>query len=371
MVTKTTNRGTGEQEGVRAIGRRRFLQYTTTAMGVASLAGLTPTADAGAIIGVPRLAQASGIPKRVAADPTHIPPSIIRRRPAVVPVMLEAREVMAEIEPGVLFRFMTYNGQVPGPFIRVREGDTIALTFRNPKTNTEAHNVDFHAVMGPGGGALATWTEPGEEARLRFRATYPGAFIYHCAVSNMDMHISSGMFGMILVEPKAGLPRVDYEFYLGQNEIYTDKPAGLPGRHHFDIGAMLREQPTYVVINGAAHGLTAQRYGAMQVRTGSTARIYFVVGGPNLSCSFHPIGNVWHELWPEGALANKPLHFVQTYPVPPGSATVATLRFPVAADIKLVDHALTRVVHQGCLAVIHAAGRGNPQLFQARGKRPL
>ena len=368
MVAKATSGGAGTQEGVYAIGRRRFLQYTTTAMGAASLAGRTPAAGAGTIIGARRSAQASGILKRVAADPTHIPPPITRRRPAVVP---EAREIIAEIEPGVLVRFMTYDGQVPGPFIRIREGDTIDLTFRNPKTHTEAHNVDFHAAVGPGGGALATWTEPGEKAHLRSRATYHGAFIYHCAVSNMDMHISSGMFGMILVEPKAGLPRVDYEFYLGQNEIYTDKPAGLPGQHHFAIGAMVREQPTYVVINGAAHGLTAQRYGAMQVRTGSTARIYFVVGGPNLSCSFHAIGNVWHELWPEGATANKPLHFVQTYPVPPGSATVATLHFPVATDIKLVDHALTRVVHQGCLAVIHAEGRGNPELFQARGKRLL
>ena len=187
----------------------------------------------------------------------------------------------------------------------------------------------------------------------------------------MDMHISSGMFGMILVEPEAGLPRVDYKFSLGQNEIYADKPAGLPGQHRFAIGAMVRERPTYVATNGAVHGLTAQRYGAMQVRTGSTTRIYFAVGGPNLSCSFHAIGNVWRELWPEGAMTNKPPHFVQTYPVPPGSATVATLHFPVVADIKLVDHALTRVVHQGCLAVIHAEGRGNPELFQARGKRPL
>ena len=310
MVTKPQMAGRARKIRVCAIGHRRFLQYTTTAMGAASLARLTPTAGAGTIIGAsPR--TGSETPKRVAADPTHIPP-ITRRRPAVVPVMLEAREVMAEIEPGVLFRFMTHNGQVPGPFTRVREGDTIDPTVRNPKTNTEAHNVDFHAVMSPGGGALTTWTEPGEEAHLRFRATYPGAFIYHCAVSNMDMHISSGMFGMFLVEPKAGLPRVDYElYYLGQNEIYTDKPAGLPGRHHFDIGAMLREQPTYVVINGAAHGLTAQCYGAMRVRMGSAARIYFVVSGPNLSCSFHPISHVWHELWPEGAMANESLHFVQ------------------------------------------------------------
>ena len=110
MVTKTTNGEAGEHEGAHAIGRRRFLQYTTTAMGVASLAGLTPTSGAGTIIGARRIAQASGILKRVAADPTHIPPPIARRRPEIVPIVLEAREIIAEIEPGVLFRFMTYNG---------------------------------------------------------------------------------------------------------------------------------------------------------------------------------------------------------------------------------------------------------------------
>ncbi len=381
MASQETKRGAdrpGETTAAHVIDRRQFLQYTGTVLGGVTLASAAQAARAASH----DLASTSGRGGngsvatarplvRVAADPSRIPPPITRRRPAVVPVTLEAREVMAEIEPGVRFRFMTYNGQIPGPFIRVREGDTIDLTFRNPRTNTEAHNVDFHAAMGPGGGALATWTEPGEEAHLRFRASYPGAFIYHCAVSNMDMHISSGMFGLILVEPKKGLPRVDREFYLGQHEIYTNKPAGLPGEHDFDVGAMVREEPSYVVINGAARGLTPKRYGAMHVRTGSTARVYFVVGGPNLSSSFHPIGNVWHELWPEGSVINAPLRFIQTYAVPPGSTTVATLRFPVAGDVKLVDHALTRVVHQGCLAVIHAEGAHDPTLFQAGGRRQL
>ncbi len=279
--------------------------------------------------------------------------------------------MIAEIEPGVTFRFMTYNGQVPGPFIRVREGDTVHLTFRNQKESTEAHNVDFHAIMGPGGGAVATMTEPGEEAHLDFKVTYPGAFIYHCAVSNMDMHISAGMFGMILVEPKEGLPRVDHEFYLGQHEIYTDKPAGMHGHHGFDTGAMVHEQPTYVVFNGAKYGLSAGRYGPMAVKTGETARVYLVVGGPNLTCSFHPIGNVWRDLWPEGSVRTSPLHYIQTYPVPPGSTAIATLHFPVPGDVKLVDHALSRVVHKGCLAVIHAEGAQVPAIFKPGPRRKL
>jgi nitrite reductase (NO-forming) len=360
--------------------RREFLKYAGAAAGTASLvslvkegraatgaesgAGNVPTTGASAPAAV---VQAI----RVAADPAKIPPPIKRRRAADVPVLLEAQEVTAEIEPGVTFQFMTYNGQVPGPFIRVREGDTIHLTFRNRKDSTQPHNVDFHAVMGPGGGAMATMTDPGEEADLDFKATYPGAFIYHCAVSNMDMHISAGMFGLILVEPKEGLRRVDHEFYLGQHEIYTDKPAGLRGHHGFDNGAMVHEQPTYVVFNGAKNALTSDRYGPMNVKTGETVRVYLVVGGPNLISSFHPIGNVWHDLWPEGAVRTSPLHYIQTYPVPPGSTAITTLQFPVPGDVKLVDHALSRVVHQGCLAVIHADGAQDPAIFKPGARRKL
>ena len=169
--------------------------------------------------------------------------------------MLEAREVVAEIEPGVTYRFMTYSGQVPGPMIRVRQGDTVNLTLRNPADSSQAHNVDLHAVMGPGGSALATRAQPGEEAQVRFKVTYPGAF---------------------------------------------------------------NEQPSYVLINGARDALTAKAYGPMKVTTGETARVFFVCGGPNLGSSFHPIANVWREVWPQGALRNAPLRDIQTQPVPPG-----------------------------------------------------
>ena len=352
--------------------RRDFLKLAGVAAGTASLAGVAREADAAsASAPVAAASAAKTATVRVAADPTAIPGPIKRRKPAVVDVVLEAREVVAEIEPGVTYRFMTYNGQIPGPMIRVRQGDTINLTLRNPADSMQAHNVDLHAVMGPGGGAMATLAQPGEEAQVRFKLTYPGAFIYHCAVSNMDMHISSGMFGMIVVEPEEGLPHVDHEFYLGQHEVYLDAPAGVHGERSFNTGAMVHEQPSYVLINGAKNALTPGAYGPMKVKTGETARVFFVCGGPNLSSSFHPIGNVWREVWPEGALRNAPLRDIQTQPVPPGSTAVATLHFPVPGGVKLVDHALSRVAHKGCLAMIQAEGAPRPDLFQPLGVRKI
>ncbi|WP_299332954.1 copper-containing nitrite reductase [Haloplanus sp.] len=301
---------------------------------------------------------------RVAADPTDIPEPIDRDEPAEVDVTLRPEEVTAEVEPGVTFDYMTYNGQVPGPMVRVRRGDTVNLTFENPSENALPHNVDFHAAAGPGGGAEATMTAPGETAHLRFAARYPGAYIYHCAVPNMDMHISAGMFGVILVEPEAGLPEVDQELYLGQHELYTDGQVGQEGNHSFDMAAMKAEDPTYVVMNGEKYAMTPDVHGsAATVSTGNTARVYFVTGGPNLTSSFHPIGNVWEEFWPQGSLTTEPQTHIQTSPVAPGSTCIATMEFPVPGNFKLVDHALSRVARRGCLAIVTAEGEERPEIF--------
>ena len=296
------------------------------------------------------------------ADPLDLPGPIDRSAPAEVDVTLRPEEVSAEIDDGVTFDFMTYNGQVPGPLIRVREGDTVNLTFENPDANVLPHNVDFHAVAGPGGGAEATMTNPGETTRLRFKTTYPGAYLYHCAVPNLDMHISAGMFGVILVEPAGGLPAVDHEFYLGQHEVYTTDPkAG--GKVRFDMTAMRREDPRYVLMNGGTYALTPDRAGSPTVAVGDTARVIFGVGGPNLTSNFHPIGNVWNEYYPQGSLSAEPLTHIQTWPVPPGSTAVATMQFDVPGPVKLVDHALSRVANKGCMAVINAEGPSNPEIF--------
>lgn len=309
--------------------------------------------------------KATEVPKvqRVAADPTNIPGPINRRTPKTHEITLESKDLIAEIEDGVEFKFMTYGGQVPGPMIRVRQGDTVILTFKNNSNNTVLHNVDLHAVYGTGGGADATLCPPGTSQTIKFKALYPGAFIYHCAVPNLDLHISSGMFGMIFVEPLEGLPEVDHEFYFGQHEVYTDKEAGVKGMHNFNMSAMADENPTYVLMNGEKHAITDNRYGSLQVKRDETARIFMVTGGPNLSSNFHPIGNVWRKSWREGAIASKPEKYVQTSHVPPGSCGIYEMEFPVPETIKLVDHALSRVARKGMLATITVTGKEQPDLF--------
>lgn len=301
---------------------------------------------------------------RVAAEPTDIPDPIDRSEPKEHDITLTVEEVTAEIEPGVTFDYMTYDGQVPGPMVRVRQGDTVNLTFENPEGNNLPHNVDYHAVYGPGGGAEATTTAPGEAAEMRFKVTYPGAYIYHCAVPNMDMHISAGMFGSILVEPKDGLPKVDHEIYIGQHDVYTKGDTGEEGHHAFDIDSMMKENPTYVLMNGEKYAMTADNYGhALEAETGETARVYFVNGGPNLTSSFHAIGNVWSRLYPKGSFSTDPQTNIETTSVAPGTTTATMMEFPVPETIKLVDHALTRVARKGCLATVNVGGAENPEIF--------
>ncbi len=297
---------------------------------------------------------------RVAGDPTVLPGPVDWTEPRLHQITLETVEVTAEIEPGVTFDYMTFGGQVPGPMIRVRQGDTVELTLTSRAGNIMPHNIDFHAVYGTGGGADATLVVAGQSNGMSFRAMYPGAFIYHCAVPTLDQHISSGMFGMIVVEPWEGLPPVDHEFYLGQHEVYTDQPAGTPGHHNFNFQSMQREDATYVLLNGEKQALTSSRRGAIAVKTGESARIFFVCGGPNLTSNFHPIGNVWSRAWREGAILSNPERYVQTVAVPPGSCLIAEMQFPVPGEVKLVDHALSRVTSKGMLGII--AIEGEPQL---------
>lgn len=300
---------------------------------------------------------------RVAADPRDIPAPINRSRTVTHDITLESKDLVSEIEPGVEFKYMTYGGQVPGPMIRVRQGDTVNLTFKNNSNNTLLHNVDFHAVYGTGGGAEATLCPPGQSRNLSFKLLYPGAFIYHCAVPKLDEHISSGMYGMIVVEPPEGLPEVDHEFYLGQHEVYTDKDAGEKGMHNLDVEAMKSEDPTYVLLNGEKKALTEKRYGTMQTNVGDTARIFMVTGGPNLTSSFHAIGNVWTKAWREGAIASEAEEYVQTCQVAPGSCGIFEMDFPVPEKSFLVDHSLSRYNRKGMLGVIEVEGEEKPHIF--------
>lgn len=302
----------------------------------------------------------------IAADPTDIPPPIKRKRPKTVEVEIECKELVGELEDGTKFFYMTFGGQVPAPMIRVRQGDTVILTLTSAEENEMLHNIDLHAVYGTGGGADATFVTPGSSATIKFKAMYPGAFIYHCAVPAMDQHISSGMYGIILVEPEEGLSDVDHEFYIGQNEVYIQGNTGDKGMQDFSFEKMEREDADYVLLNGEKGALTeGGSIGPMRVKKGETARIFFVNGGPNLTSNFHPIGNVFTKAWREGAIASNPERFVQTMTVGPGSCGIFEMEFPVPSTIHLVDHALSRVEYKGMGGDIIVEGEEDKDIYDA------
>ena len=356
-----------------AANRRQFMQAVGAAGAVAVAGCLSDDVSGNSTTTETETEVEEGLPAakavdvdRVARDPTDIPAPVDWDEPREHDVTIRTKDVTAEIEPGVTFDFMTFEGQIPGLMIRVRRGDRVNLRFEVPEDgNKFTHNMDFHAVYGPGGGGEATTLAPGDDAaEISFTAEYAGAFVYHCAVpGNMDQHISAGMFGTILVEPEDGLPAVDREYYLGQHELYTDGDVGEEGHHTFDFDAMAMEQPTYVVFNGQAYGFTSDGLGPMRAEVGETARVYFANGGPNVLSSVHPIGNVWSRYYRDGDLLSEPARNVETSPVAPGTTTVGEMEFVVPGPVKIVDHALSRAGRRGALAVIDVEGEANPDVY--------
>ncbi len=234
----------------------------------------------------------------VAKDPTIFPPSIHRSRPQTVTVNLSAEEYIAEIADGKDAWVWTFSdednpvehGTIPGPMIRVMVGDTVVINLTNNMGNIEPHNIDLHAAMGPGGGAAVTEIAPGETKTLRFKALREGAYIYHCAAEGMAWeHVSYGMYGLIMVEPKGGLKRVDKEFYFGQSDWYL-KQAGAEGAGHavpedvyvLDEAKASDELPTMYSFNGHKAALTDPSLFGNTIRAdqGDKVRVFMVTGGP-------------------------------------------------------------------------------------------
>jgi nitrite reductase (NO-forming) len=277
----------------------------------------------------------------IVRDPTEIPAEIGVREPQTVRIDLEAVEVLGQLADGTTYKYWTFNGQVPGPFVRVRVGDTIEVHMKNMTGSSMAHSVDFHAVTGPGGGATMTQTKPGEETMFTAKVLNPGLYVYHCATPMVAEHIANGMYGMILVEPEEGLPPVDREFYVMQGEVYTKEAFGSTGLLTEDTQAILNENPQYLVFNGAVGGLTDQK--PLKANVGETVRIFFGVGGPNFTSSFHVIGEIFDRVYEQASLTSPVLTNVQTTSVPPGGATMVEFKLEVPGRYILVDHALARL----------------------------
>ncbi len=296
----------------------------------------------------------------VVRDPADLPGPIGTRAAQPVRLDLETVELVARLADGATYTFWTFNGKVPGPFVRVRQGDTVEVHLANASTSTMLHSVDFHAVTGPGGGAVATQTQPGGETTFTFKALNVGLFVYHCATPMVAQHIANGMYGLILVEPPGGLPKVDREFYVMQGDFYTAEPFGSQGLLTFSARKLLDETPEYYLFNGAVGGLTSEH--PLMANVGETVRIFFGVGGPNKISSFHVIGEIFDRVYDQASLTAPPLTDVQTTLVPPGGATMVEVKLQVPGRFLLVDHALSRL-ERGLLGYLMVEGPEAPEIF--------
>jgi nitrite reductase (NO-forming) len=297
-------------------------------------------------------------------SPPNVPRRITRTWASTVVVNLEVVEKTMRLADGVEYTFWTFGGSVPGSFIRVREGDQVEFHLKNHPGSTVPHNIDLHAVTGPGGGAEATLAVPGQEATFRFTALNPGLYVYHCAFAPASLHVANGMYGMILVEPKEGMPAVDREYYVMQGDFYTRGAHGAPGLQPFDLQKAIAEQPDYVVFNGAVGSLTGDN--ALRAKTGETVRLFVGNGGPNLTSSFHVIGEVFDNVYTEGGTLAQ--HNVQTTSIPPGGAAIVEFRTETPGKLVLVDHALFRAFSKGTVGLMQVEGEPRAGAFTAPGR---
>lgn len=298
----------------------------------------------------------------IARDPADVPPPVGDRPPATVHVALTAVEVTGQLDPasGTSYRYWTFNGKVPGPMVRVRQGDTVVVTLHNDAHSHMVHSVDFHAALGPGGGAAYSQAVPGQSKTFTFQATTPGLYVYHCGTPMIAEHIANGMYGLILVEPPQGLPHVDHEFYLVQGEIYTAAPKGKPGLQQFSAAKLMEESPEYFVFNGAVDAVTKQH--AMHAKVGDTVRVFFGDAGPNKTASIHAVGEIFSREYPLGSLTSTPLSGVQTAEVPSGGAAVLELTAAMPGQFNFMDHAISRMA-KGSMATLDVTGQDTAHLM--------
>src|SRR5438270_355766 len=292
------------------------------------------------------------------AQPQVAPP-VNRTDAALVKVDLETTQVTALLADGLAYKFWTFNGTVPGPMIRVRQGDTVELTLRNSPDMPVTHSINLHAVNGPGGGSVDTQVAPGDQSTIRFEALHPGVYVYHCMTPVVGQHVANGMYGMIVVEPPGGLSKVDREFYIMQGEFYLQGEAGQKGLRELSLDKMWQEAPDYVVYNGSVDALTGAN--ALKANVGETIRFFFGVGGPNKDSAFHVVGESFDALYPEGAA--EALSDVQTTVVPPGGATMAEIKLEAPGHYMIEDHHVGRL-EKGAMANHDVEGDPNPAVFE-------
>ena len=298
----------------------------------------------------------SGQEDAILTDAPNVPPPITRDHPTKVTIKLEVVEVVKRMADGVDYTFWTFGGSVPGKFMRIRQNDEVEFHLMNHPNSKMPHNIDLHAVTGPGGGAAASFTTPGHVSVFSFKALNPGLYVYHCATAPVGMHVANGMYGLILVEPIGGLPKVDKEFYVMQSEFYTKGPHGEAGLQPFSMEKALTETPDYVVFNGSVGAMAGDN--AVNAKVGEKVRLFVGNGGPNLISSFHVIGEIFDNVYTEGGVRPNQ-HQVQTTIIPAGGSAIVEFGLEVPGTYILVDHSIFRAFNKGAVGMIKVAGDEN------------
>jgi nitrite reductase (NO-forming) len=332
-------------------------------MGLAAVLAASPAAFAAKNTAAGDFGPPRGEPIRaVLTSPPNVPPPTGRNYPAKVIVELEVVEKEMQISEGVNYMFWTFGGTTPGSFIRVRQGDTVEFHLKNHPSSKMPHNIDLHGVTGPGGGAASSFTAPGHESQFTFKALNEGIYVYHCATAPVGMHVANGMYGLILVEPPKGLPKVDHEYYVMQGDFYTTGKYREKGNQPFDMEKAIDEKPTYVLFNGAEGALTGDK--ALKANVNETVRLFIGNGGPNLVSSFHVIGAIFDEVRFEGG-TNIQTN-VQTTLIPAGGAAIAKFRTRVPGSYVMVDHSIFRAFNKGALAILKVNGAEDKKIYSGK-----
>jgi nitrite reductase (NO-forming) len=323
--------------------------------------GAAPTGASG---GAAAIAPASGTAVSIAMDPNAVPAPLGKRAPQFVKYAIETVELDGKLDDGTTFTYWTFARKVPGPMLRVKEGDTVEVALTNHKDSKAVHSIDLHAVTGGFGGGEHTQVAPGQTKTITFKALNPGLYVYHCATPSVAHHISAGMYGLILVEPKDGLPKVDKEFYVMQGDLYTSHAFGTKGHHEYNADRAADELPTYYTFNGSVGALTKEH--KMAAKVGETVRVYFGVGGPNKISSFHVIGEIFDKVYSEGS-TNTVKQNVQTTLVPAGGATIVDFKLEYPGKYLLVDHALSRA-GKGLVGALEVSGPADGKVYKSSEK---
>jgi len=322
-----------------------------TAAGAMLVAAMPPLAAASA-------AETKNLPREkvtlVAPPYVHAHEQVATGGPKVVEftMVIEEKPVVVDDE-GTVLHAMTYNGTIPGPLMVVHKDDYVELTLVNPETNTLAHNIDFHAATGALGGGDLTHVNPGEQVKLRFKATRTGTFVYHCAPGGamIPWHVVSGMSGAIMVLPRDGLKdengkalRYDRIYYVGENDFYLPRDENgkfktyeSAGDAYADTVEVMRKlTPTHVVFNGAKGALTGDH--AMKANVGETVLI--VHSQANRDSRPHIIGGHGDHVWEQGKFDNPPAKDLETWFIRGGSAGAALYTFLQPGVYAYVNHNL-------------------------------